>query len=59
MAASGFFSGNYQKKLAKILARSRARLPLTNMKWFAVLVGSMTAEQGASARDLAGDGFTS
>ncbi|HHJ4618409.1 TPA: glycoside hydrolase family 10 protein, partial [Citrobacter freundii] len=41
MAASGFFSGNYQKKLAKILARSRARLPLTNMKWFAVLVGSM------------------
>ena len=41
MAASGFFSGNYQKKLAKIIARSRARLPLTNMKWFAVLVGSM------------------
>ena len=41
MAASGFFSGNYQKKLAKIIARFRARLPLTNMKWFAVLVGSM------------------
>ena len=41
MSASGFFSGHYQKKLAKILARSRARLPLTNMKWFAVLVGSM------------------
>ncbi|WP_336284270.1 glycoside hydrolase family 10 protein [Citrobacter arsenatis] len=41
MSASGFFSGNYQKKLANILARSRARLPLTNMKWFALLVGSM------------------
>ncbi|MBJ8824384.1 glycoside hydrolase family 10 protein [Citrobacter europaeus] len=41
MSASGFISGNYQKKLANVLARSRARLPLTNMKWFALLVGSM------------------
>lgn len=41
MSASGFISGNYQKKLANLLARSRARLPLTNMKWFTLLVGSM------------------
>ena len=41
MSASGFISANYQKKLANILARSRARLPRTNMKWFALLVGSM------------------
>ncbi|EIQ78792.1 lipoYddW domain protein [Shigella flexneri 1235-66] len=41
MSASGFISGNYKKKLADLLARSRARLPLTNMKWFALLVGSM------------------
>ncbi|WP_213732867.1 glycoside hydrolase family 10 protein [Citrobacter europaeus] len=41
MSASGFISGNYQKKLANVLARSRARLPLTNMKWLALLVGSM------------------
>lgn len=41
MSASGFISGNYQKKLAILLARSRARLPLTNMKWFTLLVGSM------------------
>ncbi|WP_417026897.1 glycoside hydrolase family 10 protein [Citrobacter sp.] len=41
MSASGFISENYKKKLADLLARSRARLPLTNMKWFALLVGSM------------------
>ncbi len=46
MSASGFISGNYLKKLSKkklaiLLARSRARLPLTNMKWFTLLVGSM------------------
>lgn len=41
MSASGFISANYQKKLANILARSRARLPRTNLKWFALLVGSM------------------
>lgn len=41
MSASGFISGNYQKKLANLLARSRARLPLTNMKWFTLLVGCM------------------
>lgn len=41
MSASGFISANYQKKLANILARSRAWLPRTNMKWFALLVGSM------------------
>lgn len=41
MSASGFFSGHYQKKLATLLARSRNSLPLTNVKWFAALVGSM------------------
>lgn len=41
MSASGFFSGHYQKKLATLLARSRNTLPLTNVKWFTVLVGSM------------------
>lgn len=41
MPASGFFSGKYQKKLANIFARCHGRVPLTNMKWFAVLVGSM------------------
>lgn len=41
MSASGIFSGHYQKKLATLLARSRNTLPLTNVKWFAVLVGSM------------------
>lgn len=41
MPASGFFSGKYQKKLANIFVRCHARLPRTNLKWFAVLVGSM------------------
>lgn len=41
MSASGFISGHYQKKLANLIARSRNILPITNVKWFAVLVGSM------------------
>jgi uncharacterized lipoprotein YddW (UPF0748 family) len=41
MSAFGFISGHYQKKLANLLARSRNILPITNVKWFAVLVGSM------------------
>ncbi|QBX79755.1 glycoside hydrolase family 10 protein [Citrobacter tructae] len=41
MSAFGFISGHYQKRLANLLARSRNILPITNVKWFAVLVGSM------------------
>lgn len=41
MSAPGFISGHYQKKLANLVARSRNILPITNVKWFAVLVGSM------------------
>ena len=41
MSAPGFISGRYQKKLASLIARSRNILPKSNLKWFAVLVGSM------------------
>ncbi|MFS9435849.1 family 10 glycosylhydrolase [Citrobacter sp. C348] len=41
MSAPGFISGHYQKKLTNLVARSRNILPITNLKWFAVLVGSM------------------
>ncbi|WP_213132825.1 glycoside hydrolase family 10 protein [Citrobacter sp. FP75] len=41
MSAFGFISGHYQKKLASLIARSRNILPITNVKWFAALVGSM------------------
>ena len=41
MSAPGFNSGRYQKKLASLIARSRNILPKSNLKWFAVLVGSM------------------
>ena len=41
MSAPGFSSVSYQKKWAKIIARSRNVLPLGNLKWFAVLVSGM------------------
>ncbi|WP_260864419.1 glycoside hydrolase family 10 protein [Citrobacter sp. Marseille-Q6884] len=41
MSAPGFLSRHHQKKWATFIARSRNLLPISNVKWFAMLVGSM------------------
>lgn len=83
MAASGFFSGNYQKKTGEdsrpfscqttadqheMVCCTRRQYVVTGQLFFttarsqnhsATSGEQTTAEQGASARDLAGDSFTS